>query len=188
VKDFTKRWKIVLAVFIILLGVTYLLFRKVPTGFIPDEDQGYFVVNIQTPDGASLERTTKVVNQVEKMILSTPGVADVLTFGGFSFVTSASDPNTASMFPILKPWSERKSKEVQIDAILTNAREKFEGVSGAIVTAFNPPAIQGLGFAGGFQFELQDIGSLGLETLQDVMDEMIDKGNERPELTSLFSS
>lgn len=188
VKDFTKRWKIVLAVFIILLGVTYLLFRKVPTGFIPDEDQGYFVLNIQTPDGASLERTTKVVNQVEKMILSTPGVADVLTFGGFSFVTSASDPNTASMFPILKPWSERKSKEVQIDAILANAREKFEGVSGAIVTAFNPPAIQGLGFAGGFQFELQDIGSLGLETLQNVMDEMIDKGNERPELTSLFSS
>ncbi|MCI0559917.1 MAG: efflux RND transporter permease subunit, partial [Nitrososphaera sp.] len=188
VKDFTTRWRIVLAVFIVLLGVTYFIFRKVPTGFIPNEDQGYFVVNIQTPDGSSLERTTKAVNQVEKILLSTPGMADVLTFGGYSFVTSASDPNTASMFPILEPWSERKSKKLQIDAILADVREKFAGVSGAVVTAFNPPAIQGLGFAGGFQFELQDIGSVGLKTLQDVMNEMIDKGNGRPELTSLFSS
>ncbi len=188
VKDFTTRWRIVLAVFIVLLGVTYFIFRKVPTGFIPNEDQGYFVVNIQTPDGSSLERTTKAVNQVEKILLSTPGMADVLTFGGYSFVTGASDPNTASMFPILEPWSERKSKKLQIDAILADVREKFAGVSGAVVTAFNPPAIQGLGFAGGFQFELQDIGSVGLKTLQDVMNEMIDKGNGRPELTSLFSS
>jgi hydrophobe/amphiphile efflux-1 (HAE1) family protein len=188
IKDFTKRWRIVLVIFIVLLGVTYLLFRKVPTGFIPDEDQGYFVVNIQTPDGSSLERTTKVVSQVEKILLSTPGMANVLTFGGYSFVTSASDPNTASMFPILEPWSKRKSKDTQIDAILGSVREKFAGVSGAEVTAFNPPAIQGLGFAGGFQFELQDIGSVGFKTLQDVMNEMINKGNERPDLTSLFSS
>ena len=188
-KGVTKRWKVVLAVFLVLLGVTYYLFRIVPGGFIPDEDQGYFIVNIQGPEGSSLERTTRVVNQVEEILSSTPGIDHVVAISGLNILTSTTDSNAAAVFPVLSPWSKRKSPELQVDAILARVLREFAGISEAVVVAFNPPPIRGISETGGFQFELQDLGNTaGLQGLAELAQEMVVKGNQRPELQTLFSS
>ncbi|HXH10260.1 MAG TPA: multidrug efflux RND transporter permease subunit [Alphaproteobacteria bacterium] len=177
-----QGWMVVLIVFVALLALTYYMFRLVPTGFIPDEDQGYFVVNIQGPDGSSLERTRRVVDQVEAMVRSTPGVADIITSAG------GAAPNTAQVFVVLQPWEQRKAPELQLEAIIGAVRRQVASISEAIVVAFNPPAIPGLGAAGGFQFELQDIAGLGLPSLAEQAQRLVREGSQRPELAGLFNS
>jgi hydrophobe/amphiphile efflux-1 (HAE1) family protein len=180
VKGLIRGWVPVLTVFVALLALTYYMFRLVPTGFIPDEDQGYFVVNIQGPDGSSLERTRQVVYRVEAMLRAMPGVADIVTFSTAS--------NSASVFVVLTPWAERKAPDLQLGAIIGAARRQFAAISEALVVAFNPPAIPGLGSAGGFQFELQDVDGLGLQTLAEQTQQLVRQGAQRPELTGMFSS
>jgi hydrophobe/amphiphile efflux-1 (HAE1) family protein len=187
VKELTARWKLVVLVFAGLMVLTVYMFKVVPTGFVPEEDQGYFIVNIQGPEGSSLQRTNETMKQVYDILINTPGVAHVVSISGLNFLTSSSDSNAGAMFPVLAPWSERKSKETQIDYILASVRQKFAGVQGAQVVAFNAPAIQGLSSTGGFQFELEDRTNLGLDTLQKVMGEMIEAGQKRPELVGLFA-
>lgn len=188
VGELTARWKIVVIVFAVLMGLTFYMFKLVPTGFVPEEDQGYFIVNVQGPEGSSLQRTEETMHEVYEILMSTPGVDHVVAIAGLNFLTSASDSNSGAMFAVLAPWGKRKSKELQIDYMLSSVREKFAGVQGAIVVAFNAPPIQGLSSTGGFQFELEDRTDLGLETLAKVMGEMIEEGNKRPELVGLFSS
>jgi hydrophobe/amphiphile efflux-1 (HAE1) family protein len=187
VKELTARWKLVVLVFIVLMGLTAYMFKIVPTGFVPEEDQGYFIVNIQGPEGSSLQRTNATMKQVYEMLMDTPGIAHVVSISGLNFLTSSSDSNSGAMFPVLAPWSQRKSKETQIDYILASVRKKFAGIQGAEVVAFNAPAIQGLSSTGGFQFELEDRTNLGLETLQKTMGEIIQAGQKRPELVGLFA-
>lgn len=182
VRWLVQGWMVVLIVFVALLALTYYMFRLVPTGFIPDEDQGYFVVNIQGPDGSSLERTRRVVDQVEAMVRSTPGVADIITSAG------GAAPNTAQVFVVLQPWEQRKAPELQLEAIIGTVRRQVASISEAIVVAFNPPAIPGLGAAGGFQFELQDIAGLGLPSLAEQAQRLLREGSQRPELAGLFNS
>ncbi len=187
VKELTTRWKLVVIVFAVLMGLTVYMFRIVPTGFVPEEDQGYFIVNIQGPEGSSLERTNETMQRVYDILMNTPGVAHVVSISGLNFLTSSSDSNAGAMFPVLAPWSQRKSRETQIDYILNTVRKKFAGIQGAVVVAFNAPAIQGLSSTGGFQFELEDRTDLGLKTLQKVMAEIVEKGEKKPELEGLFS-
>ncbi len=187
VKELTARWKLVVIVFAGLMVLTVYMFKVVPTGFVPEEDQGYFIVNIQGPEGSSLQRTNATMKQVYDILINTPGVAHVVSISGLNFLTSSSDSNSGAMFPVLAPWSERKSKDTQIDYILASVRQKFAGVQGAQVVAFNAPAIQGLSSTGGFQFELEDRTDLGLDTLQKVMGEIIEAGQKRPELVGLFA-
>ena len=179
VRGLMRGWIPVLVVFVALLAATYYMFRLVPTGFIPDEDQGYFVANIQGPDGSSLERTTRVVHQVEAILRATPGVADIVTFSTAS--------NSASVFVVLKPWAERKAPDLQLGAIIGTVRRHFATISEAVVVAFNPPALPGVGSSGGFQFELQDIDGLGLRALADQAQQLVRQAYQRPELTGLFS-
>ena len=187
VRELTTRWKLVVIVFAVLMGLTVYMFRIVPTGFVPEEDQGYFIVNIQGPEGSSLERTNETMQRVHDILINTPGIAHVVSISGLNFLTSSSDSNAGAMFPILAPWNQRKSGETQIDYILNNVRKKFAGIQGAVVVAFNAPAIQGLSSTGGFQFELEDRTDLGLDTLQKVMGEMVEEGEKKPELVGLFS-
>ncbi len=184
----TARWKIVVGVFAVLMVVTYFMFTIVPTGFVPEEDQGYFIINVQGPEGSSLERTTETMQEVYEILVSTPGVAHVVAIAGLNFLTSSSDSNTGAMFAVLEPWGKRKSYALSVFGIIDSVREKFAGIQGAVVVAFNAPAIQGLSSTGGFQFELEDRGSLGIETLASVTKEMIEKGNQTPGLVGLFSS
>ncbi len=187
VRELTARWKLVVIVFAVLMALTVYMFKIVPTGFVPEEDQGYFIVNVQGPEGSSLERTNATMKEVYEILKNTPGVAHVVSISGLNFLTSSSDSNSGAMFPVLAPWNERKSKETQIDYILATVRKKFAGIQGAQVVAFNAPAIQGLSSTGGFQFELEDRTNLGLDTLEKVMGEIIEAGQKRPELVGLFA-
>ena len=140
--------------FFIGLGLTYLVFTRVPTGFVPDEDQGYFIIVIQAPTGASLEYTKAVGKQVSDLLADVPESAGTFVVAGFSFAGAAA--NQGIIFVPLKRYSLRKGEEHSASAILNRIRPKMFGVPGAIVFPTLPPPIQGLGQFGGFQFVVQD--------------------------------
>ena len=184
-----RRWVLVVGFFIVALFGTGYLFKTVPTGFVPPEDQGYFIVLLQTPEGTSLQRTQTVVDQIEKTLMETPGVAHVIAFGGFSLLNSNSAPNAASMFAILKPWSERKAADEQLlTHILPTLNAKFAKFAEAEADAVNPPAIPGLSATGGFQFELQDYTGQSLTDLERITNSFIAEASKRPELQGLFTT
>ena len=163
---FEARWPI-LGLFVVALGLTAFLFTSTPTGFIPGEDQGYFIALIQAPEGTSLANERKVALKAENIIRNQPGVKDVFDVGGFSF--SGSGPNDGLMFVQLDDWSKRSSPLESVTGILyfpTGISAKFaKQIPEAQVLAFNPPAINGVGSFGGFQFELEDRGNVGLPAL-----------------------
>ena len=128
----------------------------VPTSFLPDEDQGYAYVSLQLPNGASLERTRAVVAQVEKVIMDTPGVAQTTCFVGFSLLSFVRTSYNATFFVNFKPWDERKTREEQFQTLKAHLNQKLSRVPSAVVFGFSPPAIPGVGTAGGFTFMLED--------------------------------
>jgi HAE1 family hydrophobic/amphiphilic exporter-1 len=166
---FKARW-LVLSIFALALLLTGYLFKTTPTGFIPDEDQGFFITLVQAPEGTSLAGERKIALKAENIIRAQPGVQNVFNVGGFSF--SGSAPNRGVMFALLKPWAERKSFDQSIIGILygpTGLMGKFQKeIPEAQVFAFNPPAINGVGSIGGFTFELEDRGNIGLDNLMKV--------------------
>jgi len=188
VKGLIKLWVIVALVFVALLGVTYYLFHVVPTGFVPDEDQGYFFVFTIGPEGSSLERTEKVATKVEKILHSTPGVADALTIGGFDLINNINVPNTGTIIVVLKPWDKRQTPALSVDGIMNSVRKQTAGIAEAMVVVFNAPPIQGLSQTGGFEFELQDLTGGSFDTLSAVTQKMIKSAAEEPALLPLSSS
>lgn len=178
---------VVSIIFIAGLALTYFVYTRVPTSFVPDEDQGYFIVLVQTPPGASLETTTNVCTQASRIISQNSDTAGVFSVPGFSFSGAAS--NRGLIFTNLKPIAERKGEGHSAQAIVGSLRGPLFGISDALVIPFLPPPIQGLGEFGGFTFELQQLNVAGnMEELENVMNDLIRKGNARPELQSLFSS
>lgn len=188
VKGLIRLWVIVAVIFISLMGVTYYLFQVVPTGFVPDEDQGYFYVFAIGPEGSSLERTEKVGNRLEKILLSTPGVADVLTIGGYDLINSVNVPSTATAIVVLKPWDKRRTPELSVEGIMASVRKQTAGITEAMVVAFNAPPIQGLSTTGGFEFELQDLTGGSLDILSEVTRKMIYEAAKEPELLPLSTN
>ena len=149
-----------IAVLVAALAGTYLAFRLVPGGFIPEEDQGYFIIAIQGPDGAGLEWTKETIVRAEQALHEFEEVQDVFAIGGFSFLGNG--PNRGIMFVNLKPWDERRKRESTLAGLLPRVRKRFGAIESALVLPFNPPAIQGVGSIGGFQFELEsETGDLG---------------------------
>src|ERR1700738_916574 len=149
------EYKLVMAVlFFAGLGLTYFVFTRVPTGFVPDEDQGYFIIVIQAPSGASLEYTKAIGKQVSDLLADIPESEGTFSVAGFSFAGSAA--NQGLIFVPLKPYSQRKGDAHKATAILNRVRPRLFGITGAIVFATLPPAINGLGAFGGFQFIVQD--------------------------------
>jgi hydrophobe/amphiphile efflux-1 (HAE1) family protein len=188
VERLSRRWLIVVVGFVLLLGVTYSLFRSVPTGFVPDEDQGYIIVSVQGPDGAALERTRAVGDRVNQILMDTPGIRDVLVIGGFNFLNQTTAPNVATCFVILKPWAERKTPELRLEGIFAHVRRQFAGIADAQVFAFGPPPIRGLSATGGVQMQVQDLGGQDLRTLDRVTQQIIQQGNQRSDLVGLFTT
>lgn len=180
--------KIVVMGFLALVALTYYLFTIVPTGFVPDEDQGYFFVLAQGPDGSALARTGKTVEKIEKIIKKIDGVEDVLTIGGYNIVNSVLDPSSASLFVVLKPWGERKTRPLSLNSIMNTVYQNTITVNEAIVVAFNPPPINGLSSTGGFQYELQDYQGGSLDRLDGVAKEMMAGAKSAPELLPLSTS
>jgi HAE1 family hydrophobic/amphiphilic exporter-1 len=167
------------------LGLTYFVFTRVPSGFVPDEDQGYLIIIIQAPSGASLEYTKAVGKQVSDLLSDIPESEGTFSIAGFSFSGSAS--NQGLIFVPLKPYSQRKGKEHTASAILNRIRPRLFSVSGAIVFAALPPEIQGLGQFGGFQFILQDQSAHTLEELFNATRGLMEQSAQHKELASLYS-
>ncbi len=187
-RGFLRFEAIALILFAVGLGLAYLVFRQVPQGFVPTEDQGYLIVAIQGPTGASLEYTRNIAAQVTAISKSSPEVEDTFAIAGFSFGGSA--PNAGLVFLSLRPYSQRKGREHTANAIINRLRGPFFGISGAIVIPFEPPAVQGLGQFGGFQFELLDQGSHTLQDLDKVTHDLTRAAGERKEkdIAGLFTT
>src|SRR5205807_540756 len=176
---------IAMLIFVAALGLTYWAYQRLPRGFIPNEDQGYFITVVQAPQGASLQYTTKVMQQVEKVMMQAPEVEGVFAVGGFSL--SGSAPNRAAVFGTMKPIGTRKGDAHSVEAVVNRLRGPLMGISGAFVIPFNPPPVNGLGSFDGFQFVLQDQTNHTLEQFAKITQDLVQKGNTNPALSGLFS-
>ena len=176
---------LVMIVFAGLLVVTGWLFFNTPTGFVPDEDQGYFISMIKMPEGASLDRTRVVADEARKIFESIPGVEDVLTIGGYDLVSSVADPSSATAFVILKDWSERQEDSLKVDAIIQRANYEAAAITEGVVLCFNAPPISGLSTTGGFEFELQDLEGRSVDELSQTAQNFIRDAQSSKELAGL---
>ena len=163
------------------------LLMKLPTGFVPYEDQGYFFSVFTLPDGASMERTDQLLRRAEADLKGVPGIGDVLTMGGLNLLTNAYTSNNASIIIMMKPWEERTSKEEQIRAVIQQVQRKFAAYPEAVSLTFPPPPINGLGNAGGFVFELQDRIGQRPEDLSATKERFMQAMAQRPEITGIYS-
>ena len=180
----TRLAIIVLLIYAGLLALTGLGFKIVPGGFLPTQDRGYAVVYAQLPDAASLDRTQAVVDKITKIGRETPGVLNTVEFAGFNLF-GGNQTNTAAVFLPFKEFSERKTAEEKMPAIVAkmNARVRAE-IPEALVAVFPPPPVSGIGNAGGYRLFIQDRGNAGLEELQTEAFAMMMKANQTPGLTN----
>jgi hydrophobic/amphiphilic exporter-1 (mainly G- bacteria), HAE1 family len=174
---------IVVAVFVASLALTAFLYTKLPTGFLPDEDVGYFMVIVQGPEGVSLDYTNNVVAKVEKLAAKIPEIAGIFAVGGFGFNGNSS--NSAIVFCTLKPWTERTKPGQSADALIASLRGPLMGINEAFCIPFNPPPIQGLGNFGGFAFELENTQRTSLEEFSGAADIFLAAARKSPLLTGI---
>ena len=174
-----------------LVGVvvmTGMFGKAVPTGFLPEEDQGYIFAGIQLPDAASLQRTRELTEQSEKLIMETPGVKYCTSVIGYSMLSQVTNTYSAFFFITLEDWAERKAPEVQYEAIKQSLSKKLGGLSGGIGFAFSPPAIPGIGTSGGVTFMLEDRAGKDLDFLAANVTTFIEAAKKRPELASVTTT
>ena len=157
----------------------------VPTSFLPDEDQGYAYVVVQLPNAASLERTNAVVAEVEKVILNTPGVQYATCLVGFNLLSYVRTTYNATFFVTFKPWDERTTRAEQFQTLKANLNREFSKLPQALVFGFSPPAIPGVGTAGGFTFLLEDRSGGDVRFLARNLNTFIDAARKRPEIGSI---
>jgi HAE1 family hydrophobic/amphiphilic exporter-1 len=188
VKSTVRRTGFMLALALGLAAFTGWQFTRLPTGFLPTEDQGYMLVHVQLPDAASQERTNEVLDRIDAVVAQTEGVADWVIFGGFNLIDGTASSNTAVVFVTLLPWEERTEPHLRQEAILANMQGQFAQIQESIIYAFLPPAINGLGVSGGFQFQLEDRAGVGLQELNAMLQEILQDGNAQSGLTGLNST
>ena len=176
----------VVAVFFGLLAVTVWIYQTVPSAFLPEEDQGYFITIIQGPEGASLNYTDAAMQEIEAMYTEMPEIRSVFAVGGFGF--SGSTANSAVIFTPLIPWSERPPSQ-SARALINRVQGPLSQLTDVRAFAVNPPALQGLGNFGGFQYQLQDQrGNLSLEQFVQIMGQLLGSANQHPNLFGVFST
>jgi HAE1 family hydrophobic/amphiphilic exporter-1 len=175
----------------ILLGfiaLSAVLGKRLPAGFLPNEDQGYFFINVQLPDASSLQRTDAVCKRIEEILGKTKGVKYITTVAGFSLLSGASAPYTGFYFVSLEPWHDRESEELQVGPIMQRINAEFRNdIPEANAFAFPPPAIQGLGTGGGFSFWLQDRSGGTVDFLNENLQKFLEAARKRPELANVNS-
>jgi HAE1 family hydrophobic/amphiphilic exporter-1 len=179
------RWAVVV-VFFLTLGATFWVYRVVPQAFIPDEDPGYFIVQVQAPAGASLEYTSTVGRQAEQVLMKDPDVGALFSVTGFSFTGAAS--NVGIMFVRLKPYADRPGARHSLQAVLGRVSGQLFGLPGAVVVAFNPPSIPGLSRFGGFEFQVLDRAGMNVTDLAQATQGIVGAGNRSRKLRGLFSA
>src|SRR5215469_15665991 len=176
---------VLLAAALVLAG---FLGKLIPTSFLPDEDQGYFFAGIQLPNAASLQRNDAIVKQCEDILKNTPGVQYYSSVVGFSMLSGVYNTYSSFFFIAEKPWHERKAPEEQYKAILAHINREFAKIPGAVGFAFPPPAIPGVGTAGGVTFVLEDRSGQGIDFLAGNLQKFMTAARKRPEFASVFTT
>src|SRR2546425_12383330 len=185
-RSFLRFRLVAVVLFLAGLGLTYVVFQRVPKGFVPNEDQDWFLIAVQSPPGASTEYTRSIEDQVQAIMRKDPDIENIFAITGSGVAGNAS--NQGVIYAKLQDYSKRKGAEHSADAVVDRLRGQMFAISGAVVLPFLPPAVSGLGGLGGFQFELQDQGAHTLEELANVTQDMARQGSSRRELAGLFSS
>ncbi len=182
-----KRPYIVVFLFFLILLSGYLIFSNLSFGFLPMEDQGYFFVNVQLPEGASLPRTTKVIKEMTRRLRSIKGVSNVIGVSGFSLLSGNGD-NLGLGVVMLDPWDKRKSFDLHIFSIMTKAQRILSSISTADIFVFPPPVILGLGKTGGFDLRIQATEGQTPQELAAVARAVVIEANKSPVLTRVFTT
>ena len=168
-------------------GLAYLVFERTPTAFLPEEDQGYFFVNVQLPNGASLGRTQAVIRQISDMLSHTQGVAHTIELSGFSLVSGAQQPSAGTVIAIMTPWDERGAKGA-IPRVIATLQPRFSAIPAASIFSFSPPAIPGISTTGGINFVLEARNGQNYQQLASAARGLIFAANQNPDLRAVFTS
>jgi len=188
VKILSRIWVLVMLSFAGLIALTVYMFDIVPTGFVPAEDQGYVMMVVSLPEGATIERTREVMSKASKMALDTPGVDVSIEIAGYNVIDALKQPYAGVAFIVLKPWDERKSAETQLDSIMSSLQAKVAQIPEALVLIVNAPSIPGLGSTGGFTFEIQDLNGQGVDALARASSNFIEQARQQPELHAVYTT
>ena len=183
-----RKLTFVIIFFLLILGAMYFIYGSMPTGFLPNEDQGAFIVDIQLPDGASLNRTQKIINNVNNIIADNKSVKNVITVTGFSLLSGTNSPNVGFAIAVLDNWKERKSKNLSAASLIQKLNIQFKKNPEAKIFAYDMPPIRGLGTGGGFEFVLQDRMGNNPKKMAEILKSVINKAEKQPEIGSLFST
>ncbi|MBL9170519.1 MAG: multidrug efflux RND transporter permease subunit [Verrucomicrobiales bacterium] len=187
VKRLLRITTLVLVGYAGLVGLGLFTFAKVPTGFIPVQDMGYFIVVIQLPDASSFERTDAVVREVDAMARTIPGVSHTFAISGYSSVLQANQPNVGAAFLVLDSFQNRKDPALRGDRMLATIRQKFSSIQEGRVLVLPPPSLRGLGNAGGFKVQVQDLNNAGLIPLEGATRLLLEAAQRDPDFVSLIS-
>jgi hydrophobe/amphiphile efflux-1 (HAE1) family protein len=179
---------IALVIYAGLIALAYLGFSHTPIGFVPQQDKQYLVSFAQLPDAATLDRTESVIRRMGEIALKQPGVESAVAFPGLSINGFTNSPNSGIVFVTLKPFEERRTRDLSAGAIASALNGRFGKIQDAFIAVFPPPPVMGLGTIGGFRMQVEDRGGLGFEELFRQTQQLIAKGSEKPELQGLFSS
>lgn len=182
---FLRRPVVAILLYFVLTGLAFWGFLKWPTTYVPSEDMGYFLSSIQLPTGASLDRTDRVAQNISAKLLELPGVKDIMSVSGTSFMGGGSTSNNGSLFVILEPWKDRTAKDESIDAIMARANEIGNAEQEAISFSLNPPAIPGLGMTSGLEMQLLDINDLGASQLKEALTAIQEVAKDDPRIASV---
>ncbi len=179
---------VMLLIYAGLIAATWFGFTQVPGGFIPAQDQGYLIIAIQLPPGASLDRTDAVTRQVTDLVLDIPGVTNAVSFVGFSGATRANSSNAAAIFPVLDDAKRRARQGLGFEQILGEMRRRVSAIDEALVMVIPPPPVRGIGTGGGFKMQIQDQSGAGLEALEDATNAVIDQARKEQGLVQVFTN
>lgn len=182
-----RPWVGILAFLGLCYAVGYL-FHIVPTAFVPNEDQGYLLAVVNMPEGSNLTRTERVSAEAERIAIKNPAVDKFIELAGYSFIDTLNRTNQGTNFVVLKGWDQRKKPSEHADAVIADLSREYSKIPNALVLMFNPPAIQGLGTVGGFEFWIENRGQGTYGHLENITRQFIAKASQRPELTGLIST
>jgi HAE1 family hydrophobic/amphiphilic exporter-1 len=183
-----KKTAVVVVLLLVFCVAGGFFASRIPSSFLPDEDQGYFYVNLQLPNGASLERTRAVTADVEKTLMNMPGVQHVTSFLGFSLLSFVRTTYNSTFFVTFKPWDERKTRDEQFQTIKARLNQQLSKLPTAVAFGFSPPAIPGVGTAGGFTFILEDRSGSDIQFLTKNLATFLEAARKRPEIASLSTT
>ena len=183
-----RHAKLMLGVYVLLLGVTGYLLVESPKGYIPAQDRGYIIAIPQLPAGSSLERTTEIAKEVGRIALGIPGVSHLPTFAGFSGATQTISSSSAAAYVVLKPFEERMKHGQTAAAIQAELVKRVAHIDGANILVVQPPPVSGIGSAGGFSMRLEDRAGFGTEALAQATNDLVAAANATPGLAAVYTT